>query len=177
MCKIDNTQVIETHLVKLLGIQMESELTFNNYLETVCKRASQKLNALSRLGLFIPLHKRKMLIQAFFNSQFSYCPLVWMFHSPHINTKINNLHFRALRLVYLDEKSSFEELLNKDGSVTVHHRNLQLLAIEMFKVIKGVAPAFMTDIFAKNIRIPSLKMCHQIHVPDRFFIILQILKK
>ena len=91
-----------------------------------------------------------MLIQAFLNSQFSYCPLVWMFHSRHINTKINNLHCRALRLVYLDEKSSFEELLNKDGSVTVHHRNLQLLAIEMFKVIKGVAPAFMTDIFAKN---------------------------
>ena len=150
ICKIDNTQIIETHLVKLLGIQMESELTFNNYLETVCKRASQKLNALSRLCLFIPLHKRKMLIQAFFNSQFSYCPLVWMFHSRHISTKKNNLHFRALRLVYLDEKSSFEELLNKDGSATVHHRNLQLLAIEMFKVIKGVAPAFMTDIFAKN---------------------------
>ena len=150
ICKIDNTQVIETHLVKLLGIQMESEVTFNNYLETVCKRASQKLNALSRLCLFIPLHKRKMSIQAFFNSQFSYCPLVWMFNSRHINTKINNLHFRALRLVYLDEKSSFEELLNKDGSVTVHHRNLQLLAIEMFKVIKGVAPAFMTDIFAKH---------------------------
>ena len=73
-----------------------------------------------------------------------------MFHSRHIDTKINNLHFRTLRLVYLDEKSSFEELLNKVGSVTVHHRNLQLLAIEMFKVIKGVAPASMTDIFAKN---------------------------
>ena len=70
-----------------------------------------------------------MLIQAFFNSQFSYCPLVWMFHSRHINTKINNLHFRALRMVYLDEISSFEELLNKDGSVNVHHRNFQLLAI------------------------------------------------
>ena len=55
---------------------MESELTFNNCLETVCKSASQKLNALSRLCSFIPLHKRKMLIQAFFNSQFSYCPLV-----------------------------------------------------------------------------------------------------
>ena len=129
---------------------MESELTFNNYLETVCKRASQKLNALSRLCSIIPFYRRKMLIQAFFNSQFAYCPLVWMFHSRHINTKINNLHFRALRMVYLDEKSSFEELLKKDDSVTVHHRNLQLLAIEMFKVFKGVAPAFMTDIFPKN---------------------------
>ena len=133
ICNIDNTQVIETHLVKLLGIQMEPELTFNYYLKTVCKMASQNLNALSRLCSFTPLHKRKMLIQAFFNSQFSYSPFVWMFHNRHINTKINNY---ALRTVYLDEKSSFEELLNKDGSVTVHHRNLHLLAIEMFKLLK-----------------------------------------
>ena len=110
ICKIDNMQVIETHLVKLLGIQMESELTFNNYLETVCKRASQKLNTLSRLYSFIPLHKCKMLIQVFINSQFSYCPLVWMFHSCQRNTKIDNLHFRALCMVYLDEKSFLESL-------------------------------------------------------------------
>ena len=62
-----------------------------------------------------------------------------MFHSRQINTKINNLHIRALRMVY------------RDGSViTVHHRNLQFLAVEMFKFINGVAPAFMKDILTQN---------------------------
>ena len=51
-----------------------------------------------------------------------------------INMKINKLHYRALRMIYLDETSTFEELLEKDGSVTIHHRNLQFLATEMFKV-------------------------------------------
>ena len=51
-------------------------------------------------------------------------------------------------MVYQDETSSFEELLSKDGSVTVHHRNIQSLAIEMFK---GVAPVLMENIFAKNL--------------------------
>ena len=91
-----------------------------------------------------------MLMQAFFNSQFSYCPLVWMFHSREVNAKINNLHFRALRMVYLDETSSFKELLRKDGSVTIHHRNLQFLAIELFKVNQDLAPSFMKEIFAHN---------------------------
>ena len=91
-----------------------------------------------------------MLMQAFFISQFSYSPLVWMFHSRRINTKINNLHYRALRMVYLDETSSFEELLRKDGSVTIHHRNLQFLATEMFKVDKCLAPIFMNDILSRN---------------------------
>ena len=53
-------------------------------------------------------------------------------------------------MVYFDEASSFEELLIKDGSVKIHHRNLQVLAIEMFKVIKGMSPTFMNDIFSRN---------------------------
>ena len=139
ICNIENIQVIETHLVKLLGVKIESELTFNNYLKVVCRKASQKLNAPSRLCSIIPFYKRKMLMQAFFVSQFSYSPLVWMFCSRRLNSRINNLHYRALRMVYRDEISSFEELLTKDGAVTIHHRNLQFLAIEMFKVLKGVS--------------------------------------
>ena len=53
-------------------------------------------------------------------------------------------------MVYLDETSSFEELLRKDGSVTIHHRNLHSLSIEMFKVFKGIGPVFMKEIFAKH---------------------------
>ena len=150
ICRIENTMIIETHTVRLLGIDIDSELTFNQHMNFICKRASQKLNALSRLCSFIPFHRRRTLMQAFFNSQFSYCPLVWMFHSRQVNTKINNLHFRALRIIYLDENSSFDELLQRDGSVTIHHRNLQFLAIEIFKTIKDLSPSFMKDIFSKN---------------------------
>ena len=150
ICKIDNTMIIESHLVKLLGIKIDSELTFKKQMEIMCKKASQKLNALSRLCTLLSFRQRKMLINAFFDSQFSYSPLVWMFHSREINTKINNLHYRALRLVYLDETSSFDELLSKDRAVTVHHRNIQLLATELFKVDIGIAPVFMKDIFPEH---------------------------
>ena len=150
ICKIENAQVIETHTVKLLGIQIDSELTFSSHMNTLCKKASQKLNALSRLCNLLPFHRRKMLVQAFFNSQFSYCPLVWMFHNRQINTRINNLHYRALRMIYQDENSSFTELLRKGGSVTIHDRNLQFLATELYKVVKGIGPPFMEEIFSRN---------------------------
>ena len=150
VCKIENSQLIETHTVTLLGIDIDSELTFNTHMKKLCKKASQKLNALSRLCAFLPFQRRKILMNAFFDSQFSYCPLVWMFHSRDINTRINNLHFRALRMVYQDEKSSFEELLKRNYSVTIHHRNLQFLAIEMYKVMKGIGPVFMKEIFTIN---------------------------
>ena len=150
ICKIGNTQVIETHLVKRLGMKIEPELTFYKQMEIVCKKASQKLNAFSQICAIIPFHKRKILMNAFFDSQFSYSPLVWMFHNRQINTRINNLHYRALRMIYLDNISSYEELLRKDGSVTIHQRNLQFLAVEMFNVDKDMAPAIMREIFAKN---------------------------
>ena len=83
-------------------------------------------------------------------SQFSYCPLVWMCHSRTLNNKINKLHERALRLVYDDRQSTFEELLNIDKSVTIHHRNLQVLATELYKVRHRLAPELINDIFKKR---------------------------
>ena len=72
---------------------------------------------------------------------------ILVFHIRQINHKINKLHERALRIVYNDHFSSFEELLSKDKSVTVHQRNLQILAAEMYKILNGLSPDIMQDSF------------------------------
>ena len=69
-------------------------------------------------------------------SQFGYCPLVWMNHSRTLNNRINGLHERALSLVYNEFSLHFSELLEKDKSLTIHQRNFQTLAYEVFKVKK-----------------------------------------
>ena len=53
-----------------------------------------------------------------------------MAHNRYVSNKINYIHERALRVVYNDSNSNFEELLIKSKSVTIHHRNVQQLAIE-----------------------------------------------
>ena len=70
-----------------------------------------------------------------------------MFHSRKANAKINHIHERALRIVYKDNNSSFEELLRKDKSLCIHHRNIQSLAIELFKVKNNPSNRIMCDIF------------------------------
>ena len=74
------------------------------------------------------IKQRRILMKPFIESQFGYCPLVWMFHGRGVNNKINHLHERSFRIVYKDK------LIKKDNSFTVHHRNIQSLAIELFKV-------------------------------------------
>ena len=66
-----------------------------------------------------------------------------MFHSRGLNNKMNSLHERALRITYGDRSSSFEDLLKKDDSVSIHHRNLEALAPEIFKVKNNIAPEIM----------------------------------
>ena len=86
-------------------------------------------------------------MNAFFTSQFSYCPLIWMCHSRSNNRKINMLHERCLRLIYNDKQSSLTELMNKDNSVSIHIRNIQRLAIEMFRFYNGLSPPLMSNMF------------------------------
>ena len=93
------------------------------------------------------LPKRCILMNAFFKAQFNYCPVVWMFHSPSLNNKINRLHERCLRIIHNDKHSNFEELLVKDNSVPIHHNNIHTLAIEIYKVASGICPEIMNDIF------------------------------
>ena len=73
-------------------------------------------------------------MKAFVESQFGYCTLIWMFHGRILNNKINKLHEGALRLVYKNETLSFDELLDLDESFNIHHRNVQKLAIEIYKI-------------------------------------------
>ena len=93
------------------------------------------------------LPKRCILMNAFFKAQFNYCPIIWMFHSRCLNNKINRLHERCLRMIYNDKISNFEELLNKDNSVSIHHNNIHALAIEMYKVANDMSPDIMNEVF------------------------------
>ena len=86
-------------------------------------------------------------MKAFIESQFGYCPLIWMFCGKNLNNRINHLYERPLRIVYNDYESSFQELLELDNSVSIHHRNIRLLEIELFKVKNGFSNQIMSELF------------------------------
>ena len=73
-----------------------------------------------------------------------------MFHSRRLNNKINSKHESALRITYQHNTSAFQELLNKDNSVSIHHRNLQVLAMEMFKIHRGFSPENLKETFVSK---------------------------
>ena len=145
--KVGNEMILESRVEKLLGIHIDNELSFTTHITTICKKANRKLSALRRYCRFLSFEKLRILLKSFVESQFAYSPLVWMFHNRNLNNKINRLHERALKMIYDDDKLTFTELLKKDGSFTIHERNIQSLAIEMFKVKIKSGPTLLEGIF------------------------------
>ena len=103
--KIEDFSIKNSTEEKLLGVKLDSNFSFENHVISLCKKASQKLHALARISHYMDLNKRRNLMKYFITSQFSYCPLIWMFHSRSLNNKINRIHERALRLVYQNNLS------------------------------------------------------------------------
>ena len=90
--KIGNINIENSTCEKLLGVEVDNNLNFIEHLDGIIKKAGRKVGDLSRIFLFMDLTKRRLLMNSFFSSQFSYCPLIWMCHSRTVNNKINKLN-------------------------------------------------------------------------------------
>ena len=83
-------------------------------------------------------------------SNFSYCPLIWLFCSKTTNNDTNRTHKRVLRILYRDYESTYEELLERDNTKTTHTKNLQKLMIEVYKSFNHLNPKYIWEFFVKK---------------------------
>ena len=151
----------------MLGINFGYKLKFTNHIDEICKKASQKLYALARIAPSICICKYRTLINAFFKSQFNYCPLIWMCCNRSLNSKIDRLHELSLRIAYSDKTSDFSDLLEKGGSVSIHYQNVRQFATEMFRVSEVLCPEILKGLFQFRNEIPyNLRQRSQFHIPS-----------
>ena len=148
---VGETKIWENKQQKLLGVLIDRDLKFDEYVLSQCKQAGKKLTALIRTSRYMTFAQSRNIMKAFIESQFGYCPLVWMFCGRQTNARINHIHERALRTVYNDEISPFEELLGRDDkSETIHRRNIKILAAELFKIKNGLSNDIMAQLICKR---------------------------
>ena len=113
LLEIGNIIVKATRSVKLLGIPVDDEFKFEKHVKTQCQKVYKKVGAFSRAAPYMDEKKGKILYHTFIMSNFNYFPLIWMFCGKTQNKEIDRVHKRALRILFNDYTSSFEELLQK----------------------------------------------------------------
>ena len=139
-------------VVKLLGISIDDKLSFLHHIKGLSLNANNKIKALFRFSSLLNQLKRDILYHTFILSLFNYCPLIWIFCSKQANTVLNKCHYRALRARFLDFSSSYEDLLLRGDTTSLHVRNLNLMLQEVFKSFYGLGPPILNGIFkVKNI--------------------------
>ena len=70
-----------------------------------------------------------------------------MFCTRTSNNRINKIHKRALQIIHNDLDSTFDDLIMLSGDLTIHHKNIQKLMIEVYKIKNDIAPPILKDFF------------------------------
>ena len=162
---IGHKLISSTKEVKLLGITIDSQLTFYSHVRNICKQASSKIKAILRIRGFLTQFQTDLLVNAFILSSLNYCPLVWMFCSKQAHNLISSTHHRALSAKVNCHSKPYHELLKLTGDCTIHTRNLRLLVIEIFKTLNFLNPEIMWDTFPLKSNIYKLRQGSTICIP------------
>ena len=110
---IQNSTLSCEETVKLLGIEIDYQLNFDIHISSICRKASQQLNILKRLGRYLDRLSKLTIFHTFILSNFNFCPLAWHFCTDKNSKKLEKVQERALRFVYDDYTSSYINLLEK----------------------------------------------------------------
>ena len=148
--RFDKKTIESENSINVLGIEIDNKLNFDNHTTTLCKKAGGQLNALARISKYIGFHEMKVLLDSFIFSNFNYCPLVWHFCSVASTRKIEKIQERALRLLYNDNFSTYNELLQKASKPTMEVNRMRKLAVEIFKTLNSLNPNYMKLHFKKG---------------------------
>ena len=119
--------ILPSNEIDLLGITIDTNLSFDSHITKLSRKVSRQLNALKRLSCYIPLDTRRILANSFIISNFNYCPLVWYFSMAKQLQKIEKIQERVLRFLHYDYVSDHLTLLKASGSVSMEiHGKVQI---------------------------------------------------
>ena len=164
---IKDSIITTAHSVNILGIEIDDKLKFNTHINSICRKAARQLNVLRRLSSLLDQESRMAIFRAFIVSNFNYCPLVWHLCGKRNTSKIEKLQERALRFVFNDFTSYYENMLKKAELTTLTLSRIKPLALEVYKALHGHSPPpYMKDMFtSRQEQKHSLRNENQLNIP------------
>jgi hypothetical protein len=143
---IQNFELTCEDSARLLGIEIDYQLNLETHISTICRKASQQLNIIKHLGPYLNRLNKLTIFHTFILSNFNFCPLVWHFCVEKNSKKIEKVQERALRFVYEDYNSSYDNLLKKAKVPSLQIRRMRTMALETFKIMNKLSPSCLHNL-------------------------------
>jgi len=147
---IKGNSIVSQPQVNLLGISIDSNLTFNMQIDDVCKKAGRQINAVMRLCNVLDTEVKVAIYKSFIQSNFNYCPVIWLICGETNLSKLAKLQYRALKFVYNDFTSDYEQLLLKGNHVSMSVHLMHTVAVEVYKCMYNIAPEYIQALFERH---------------------------
>lgn len=144
---VSGVNIASEKSVKLLGITIDHGLSFCDQAAAVSQKASRQVNAMMRLCNVLDEKTKLNVYLSFIYCNFMYCPAVWLLCSKHHLRQLEKINCRALRFLYNDFNSTYDELLLRGNHKCVKVIIMHSIAIEVYKCVHGLSPEYMVSKF------------------------------
>jgi hypothetical protein len=145
--EINQSTLTPDNTVKLLGVNIDNKLNFDNHISIICKKAGKQINALRRLSKVLNVSTKLKIYNSFIYSNFNYCPVVFNTFSIQHGKKLDKLQERALRFVFDDYSSDYNVLLKNAKKTNIFKTHLNRTAEQVFKVMQDKAKPMTSTFF------------------------------
>ena len=147
---MNGNKLFATDHAKLLGIEVDNKLKFNEHVKSLCSKVTKKTGAFSRFKTCISREQAVTICNAVILSNFNYFPLIWLFCNKGANREIDPTHKRALRILFKEYDCPLVTLLTRSDSFCIHVRNLQKLMTEIYKSMNQLNPSLVWEFHEKK---------------------------
>ena len=148
--------------VTLLGKNIDFMLNFNDHISDICKKASQQLPVLKRIGRFLTKHGKLTIFRSFIMSNLNYCPLTWHFCN---QASINKIQERTLRFISNYFSSTLETLLVLNKATPLHIGRMNLMASEVFIILHNLSPSYIQYLVKEKVSLYDFRNKKQVEIP------------
>ena len=133
--------------VKFLGIKIDKQLTLNSHVSDLCQKTSRQVNAVCRLRNVASKESKFIMYKTYILSNFNYCSTIWHYCGKIATIKIEKLNKRALRIVFNDNTSTYNELLSMSKNECLFVMREKCIISAVFKCINNIAPSYLNNLF------------------------------
>ena len=141
---INNAEIKSKESDIRLGIEIDNKLNFEKHVSTICKKANNQLNAISRIGAVLGQKEKEILINSLLYSNFNYGPLIWHFTTCKGIKKVEKVQERSLKFILNDYDKTYFQLLDISKKPFMEVKRLRILITEIFKTLNDSNPGYFS---------------------------------
>lgn len=132
---------------KILGVNIDENMQWNNHFQAVCKKVSSYIWLLSKISPYINSEHKLLFYNAYIHPHFNYCNIIWGNSSNYNVSRMNKFQRRACKIILKNEYLDLENARKRLNILSFDQAVFLNKAKTMYKVFNNIIPQYICNLF------------------------------